>query len=101
MVFGLLSARGKVIVKQVYYLGMVSSVQVEMYHTQLEIQPLLLLTVTCSIFQREQKHLFKFMSFLHIDMAQIVEILPQGCWCPGDARSQGISNHDIYHDEPN
>ena len=23
------------------------------------------------------------------------------CWCPGDARSQGISNHDIYFFEPN
>ena len=20
-----------------------------------------------------------------------------GCWCPGDARSQGINNHDIYY----
>ena len=20
-----------------------------------------------------------------------------GCWCPGDKRSQGISNHDIYY----
>ena len=49
------------------------------------------------------------MQFLHIDMTQVVEILLQvkdkdlpilhsqyhGCWCPGDARSQGISNHDI------
>ena len=51
------------------------------------------------------------MSFLHIDMAQVVETFPQvrqgptystysgsqyhGCWCPGDARSQGISNNDI------
>ena len=46
------------------------------------------------------------MSFLHIDMTQVVEILPQirqgpthsqyhGCWCPGDARSQDISSYDI------
>ena len=54
------------------------------------------------------------MEFLYIDMTQVVEILTQvrqectystgeyhGCWCPGDARSQGISNHDIYHDDPN
>ena len=52
------------------------------------------------------------MSFLHIDLTQVVEILPQvrqglpilhnqyhGCWWPGDARSQGISNHDIYNVE--
>ena len=49
------------------------------------------------------------MSFLYTDKAQVVEILPQvnqklnylhsqyhGYGCPGDARSQGISNHDIY-----
>ena len=24
-----------------------------------------------------------------------------GCWCPGNARSQGLSNHDIYYTEPN
>ena len=47
------------------------------------------------------------MSFLHIDMTQEVEILKEdkdlpilhsqyhGCWYPGDARSQGISSHDI------
>ena len=48
------------------------------------------------------------MPFLHINMTQVVEILPQvrqgptilhsqyhGCWCSGDARSQGISNHDF------
>ena len=53
------------------------------------------------------------MSFLHIDMTQVVEInvkqdkdLPilhnqyHGCWCPGDARSQGISNHDIDQVKP-
>ena len=46
-------------------------------------------------------------------MAQAVEILPQvrqeiilysqyhRCWCSGDTRSQGISNHDIYFVEPN
>ena len=47
-----------------------------------------------------------FVSFLHIDMKKVVEILPQirqeptystyhGWWCPGEARSQGISSHDI------
>ena len=50
-----------------------------------------------------------FVSFLHIDTMQVVEILPleqdknlpilhnqyHGCWCPGDVRSQGISSHDI------
>ena len=53
-----------------------------------------------------------FMSFLHIDMTQVLEILPQvrqeltilhnqyhGYWCPGDARSQGIINHDIDYVE--
>ena len=46
-----------------------------------------------------------FVSFLHIDTTQVVEIRPQirqeptysqyhGCWCPGDVRSQGISSHD-------
>ena len=51
------------------------------------------------------------MSILHIEMTQVVEILPQvryglilwtwsvlhsqyhGCWCFGDARSQDINNH--------
>ena len=47
------------------------------------------------------------MSFLHIDMAQVVEILPQVrqevnySTCPGSARSQGINNHDINYVEPN
>ena len=48
------------------------------------------------------------MSFLDIDMAQVVEILPQkdkdlpilhsqyhGCWCPGDPKNQDISYYDI------
>ena len=44
------------------------------------------------------------MSFLPIDMNQIVEILPQvaillsqyhGCWYADDVRTQGINNHDI------
>ena len=42
-----------------------------------------------------------FMSFLHTDKTQIIEIPIRhsqyhGCWCPGDERSQGISNYDIY-----
>ena len=57
-------------------------------------------------FFRGNKNLYlHLMSFLHIDMTQVVEILPDsqyhGCWCPGDARSQGINNHDIYYVEPN
>ena len=50
------------------------------------------------------------MSFLHIDMTQVVEILPHvreqltyptyiqyhECWWPGNA----ISNHDICYVEP-
>ena len=55
----------------------------------------------------------KFLSFLQIDMTQVIEILPMededlpslhsqyhGCCWPGDARSQGISNHDIDPVEP-
>ena len=58
---------------------MVSSVQVEMYHTQLEIQALLLLTLyTRAKFSRGNKNIcLHFMSFLHIDRAQVVEILTQ------------------------
>ena len=55
-----------------------------------------------------------FMSLLHIDMTQLVKILAlvrqdlpilrsqyHGCWWSGDARSQGINNHDIDHIELN
>ena len=58
------------------------------------------------------------MSFLHIDMTQVIEPLPQvteelnllyiahicqyhGCWCTGEAWSQGISYHDIDYIEMN
>ena len=46
----------------------------------------------------------QFLSFLHANMTQVVEILPHvptlhspyhGCWWPGDARSQGISSHNV------
>ena len=60
------------------------------------------------IFSEGTKTYLHFMSFLHIDMAQLVGILSSvrqglqilyyqhhGRWCPGAARSQGISNHDI------
>ena len=62
-------------------------------------------------FVRRNKNIYlHFMSFLHIDMRQVVEIHSQvkqeptyrqyhGCRCPGDARGQGISNHDIYYVE--
>ena len=36
-----------------------------------------------------------FMSFIHIDMTQDLYSQYHGCWCPGNVRSQGISNHDI------
>ena len=63
----------------------------------------------CAKFFRGNINIYlQFVSFLHIDTAQVVEILPQknknlpilrtqyhGCWCPGDVRSQGISSHDI------
>ena len=68
----------------------------------------------CLFFQREQNIYLHFMSFLHIDMAQAVEIISQirpelaystyqyhGFWCPGDARNQAITNHDIYYIELN
>ena len=48
------------------------------------------------------------LSFLHIDISQVVRTLPcvrqgiayctqpvSGCWWPGSARNQGISSHDI------
>ena len=56
------------------------------------------------------------MPLFHTDMTQVVEILPQvrqdkvlsilhsqyhACLCPGDARSQDISNHDINCVQPN
>ena len=56
------------------------------------------------------------MSFLHIDMTQVVEILPPvrqelynsivnimgvDVLCLGDTSSQGISNHGIYYVELN
>ena len=51
------------------------------------------------MFNLEHKMCLQFISFLHTDMTQVVEILPrvrQGfARCPGEARSQGISNHDI------
>ena len=31
----------------------------------------------CYIFHKEQKHIFTIMLFLHIDMKQVVEILPE------------------------
>ena len=52
----------------------------------------------------------QYLSFLQTNTTQVVEILPlvrqgptvpsvsslyHGCWRPGDARRQGISNHDI------
>ena len=56
-------------------------------------------------FRRNMNIYLHFMSFLHTNKTQVVEIPPQirqgpdnqyhGCWCPGDDRSQGISNHDI------
>ena len=43
-----------------------------------------------AIFFRENINIYlHFMSFL------LLQYQYHGCWCPGDARSQGISNHDI------
>ena len=63
---------------------------------------------TCHFFRENIKIYLHFMSFLHANKTQVVEIPPRvrqgsaystyqyhGCWCPGDVRSQGISNHDI------
>ena len=60
------------------------------------------------LFFRGNKSIYlHFVSFINIDMTQAVEILSQvrqeltyssqyhQCWCPGNVRSQGISNHDI------
>ena len=37
----------------------------------------ILLTLYMLNFQREQKHIFTSLAFLHIDMTQVVKILPQ------------------------
>ena len=55
-----------------------------------------------------------FMPFHPTDMTHIVEIISYvkkdlpilhnwyyGRWCPGDAKSRGIGNHDIYYVETN
>ena len=58
------------------------------------------------IFKRNINMYLQFLPFLHSDMTQVVailshEILPSlyiqhhGCCWPGDARSQGIGDHDI------
>ena len=65
-------------------------------------------------FSEGRKTYLHFVSFLQVDMMHVVEILPQvnknlpilhsqynGCWYPGDARSQSINNHDIDYVEPN
>ena len=67
-----------------------------------------MLTLYVLNFQREHNIYLHFVSFLHVDTTQEVEILPQkdknlpnlhsqyhGWWCPGDVRSQDISSHDI------
>ena len=68
--------------------------------------------ILCAVFFfKENINIYlHFMSLIHIDITQVVENLPRvrqgpiystksiyhGCWWPGDARSQFISNHDIY-----
>ena len=39
--------------------------------------------------------------FFHVrqELTSILHSQYYGCWCPGDARSQGISNHDIDYVE--
>ena len=66
------------------------------------------LVTDAEFFLRNIPIYFHFLLFLNIEMAQIVEILSygrkdlfilhsqyHGCWCPGDARSQGISSQGI------
>ena len=36
-------------------------------------------------------------TFPQVRQEPILHSQYHGCWCPGDARSQGISNHDIYN----
>ena len=59
--------------------------------------------------------IYIWMSFFHTGIALVIEILCQlrqelkpisngqyhWYWCPGDTRSQSISNHDIDNVEPN
>ena len=65
-------------------------------------------------FFRGNKNIYlHFMSFLHTDMTQVVEILPRGRqksilhsqyhghWCPGDTKSHVINNSDFDYVEPN
>ena len=50
------------------------------------------------------------LTLLHTDMTQVIHILPReihnlpiqyhDCWCSGDSRSQGISNHDTNFVKP-
>ena len=59
-------------------------------------------------FHMKHKMCLKFISFLHTVITQVVEILPSlilhtqyhGRWCPGDARSRGISHRDVDCAEP-
>ena len=57
------------------------------------------------------KMYLQFISFIHIDIAEILPRLMQeltystysqyhGCWYPGDARSQAINSIDIDYVEP-
>ena len=63
----------------------------------------------CWIFPRKYKYMFAFFIFFWtLKYCQLLKFAPkedknicaacgqyQGCWWPGDAKSQGISNHDI------
>ena len=76
------------------------------------------LTLYMLIFQRDQKHIFTFYvihPYWHDTgswnlpsnkartylFCSIVQSQNHGCWYPGNAKSQGVSNHDIYCVEPN
>ena len=70
---------------------------------------IIIIIIIIKFFRENISIYLHFVSFLHIDTTQVVEILPQirqelaystysiyhGCWCPGDVRSLGISSHDI------
>ena len=84
---------------------------------QFSMKPLIFQPLPCWIYFRKHRYICIFVSFLKTEMAQVVEILSHGRqgfvfaglsiswllmpwrrkepWCPGDARSQGISSYGI------
>ena len=87
------------------------SLGLNVVNKQTELNPL-----RAKIFQREQKTYTCVFTFYVIPphwydtgswnpSSSMTRTYPfcqyHGCWCPGDARSQVISNHDFYYDRPN